>query len=618
GRNAFEFVHPDDLERVKGLMGQMLQDSHARVSGIFRFQHKNGSWRWIEGTGTNLLGEPSVRAIVLNYRDITDRRQAEEQIQRRAEELLAVNALGRALAESLELSEIYARLYQAILGLLPDSSTVFVSLFDRARELLVCAYGVQDGEQLNVDELPPIPLEPPGVGSQSEAIHTRRPFIVNDLQARLRRVKVNVTVGHSGPFPQSGLYVPMLAKGEVIGVVMVQCPTLNRYSQSDADLLSVVANTAAVAIENARLFDDAERRLRQTQALNNIDRAIGGSTDLRFTLKTVLDEVTSQLQVDAGDILLLNPHTHTLEYGAGRGFHTQALQHTRLRLGEGYAGRAALERRFVSVPDLRQRTTDLLRSPYFVSEAFIAYYGVPLSAKGQVVGVLEIFHRAPLSPDREWLDFLEALAGQAALAIDNATLFEGLERSNVELALAYDATIEGWSRALDLRDKETEGHTQRVTNLTVRLARALGLSQAELVHIRRGALLHDIGKMGVPDGILLKAGALTDQEWAVMRRHPVYAYEMLSPIAYLRPALDIPYCHHEKWDGTGYPRGLKGDQIPLAALIFAVVDVWDALRSDRPYRVAWPEEKVREHIRQQSGTHFDPKVVEKFLQMELG
>jgi putative nucleotidyltransferase with HDIG domain len=183
----------------------------------------------------------------------------------------------------------------------------------------------------------------------------------------------------------------------------------------------------------------------------------------------------------------------------------------------------------------------------------------------------------------------------------------------VELANAYDATIEGWSRALDLRDKETEGHTQRVTEITLQLARVMGFSDSDLVHIRRGALLHDIGKVGIPDSVLFKPGALTDVEWEIMRKHPQFAYDLLSPIAYLQSALDIPYCHHEKWDGTGYPRGLKGEQIPLVARIFAVVDVWDALRSKRPYREAWSEEKIRGHILSQARIHFDPRVVEVFL-----
>ncbi len=229
--------------------------------------------------------------------------------------------------------------------------------------------------------------------------------------------------------------------------------------------------------------------------------------------------------------------------------------------------------------------------------------------KEQVKGVLELFHRTELEPNEEWLKFLHALANQAAIAIDNSSLFNDLQHSNAELTQAYDATIQGWSRALDLRDNETEGHTQRVTELTTRLGRLFGLSEEELVHVRRGALLHDIGKMGVPDGILLKPGPLTDEEWIVMRKHTTFAFELLSPIHFLQTAVDIPYCHHEKWDGSGYPRGLKGEAIPLAARIFALVDVYDALTSDRPYRKAWPEEKVLDHIRSLAGTHFDPQVV---------
>jgi len=186
---------------------------------------------------------------------------------------------------------------------------------------------------------------------------------------------------------------------------------------------------------------------------------------------------------------------------------------------------------------------------------------------------------------------------------------------NTELMQAYDATIEGWSRALDLRDKETEGHCRRVTELTLRLAGRMGMDGDELTPLRRGALLHDIGKMGVPDQILLKPGPLTDDEWAVMRLHPTYAYEMLCPVDFLRPALDIPWCHHEKWDGTGYPRGLAGEQIPLAARLFAVADVWDALRSDRPYRAGWPEERICAHLKALAGTHFDPAAVAAFLLM---
>jgi putative nucleotidyltransferase with HDIG domain len=190
-----------------------------------------------------------------------------------------------------------------------------------------------------------------------------------------------------------------------------------------------------------------------------------------------------------------------------------------------------------------------------------------------------------------------------------------LQASNADLAQAYDATLESWSRMLDLRDRETGDHTQRVVDLSVRLGQAMGLEPEALLYLRRGALLHDIGKMGTPDSILLKPGPLTDAEMLVMRRHPEVAYTMLADIDFLRPALDVPYAHHEKWDGSGYPRALQGEQIPLSARIFAVVDVWDALSSDRPYRSAWPPEKVYYHLREAAGSHFDPAVVEAFLKL---
>jgi len=368
--------------------------------------------------------------------------------------------------------------------------------------------------------------------------------------------------------------------------------------------------------ERKRAEEAIRNQLERLTALRTIDLAISSSMDLRVTLNILLEQVTTRLSVDATDVLLLSPHTQMLEFVAGRGFRTDALRYTRLRLGTGLAGRATLERRMIQISDLSKDGNGLDRSPLLAKEGFITYFGVPLIAKGRVRGALEIFHRTRLEPNQEWLDFMEMIAGQAAIAIDNAELYDGLQRANTELVLAYDTTLVGWSRALDLRDKETEGHTQRVAEITERLARTMGMGDAELVQVRRGALLHDIGKMGAPDAILLKPGKLTDAEWVQMRKHPQFAYDMLAPIAYLRPALDIPYCHHEKWDGSGYPRGLQGEQIPLAARIFAVVDVWDALRSDRPYRKAWSEEQARAYLCEQAGKHFDPRVVEAFLQMD--
>ena len=372
----------------------------------------------------------------------------------------------------------------------------------------------------------------------------------------------------------------------------------------------VVANDITARL---RMEEEITRQLQRLRALREVDVTIMGSTNVYLSLQTVLEQVITQLSVDAANILLLNPYTQTLKYVAGRGFRSKDIEQSELRIGQGIAGRAALEQETQHIRNLASTDEEFVRTSLLAGEGFVEHYAVPLMAKGNTIGVLEIFNRQPFDPDPNWLDFLYALAGQAAIAIDNNRLFSGLQRANVDLLRAYDTTIEGWSHVLDLRDKETEGHTLRVTELTMKLARSTGIDEEKLVHVRRGALLHDIGKMGVPDHILLKPDKLTDEEWEIMRKHPVFAYEMLSPIEYLRPALDIPYCHHEKWDGTGYPRGLKGEQIPLAARLFAVVDVWDALCSDRPYRKGWSVEKVREHIKSLAGTHFDPKAVERFL-----
>jgi len=217
---------------------------------------------------------------------------------------------------------------------------------------------------------------------------------------------------------------------------------------------------------------------------------------------------------------------------------------------------------------------------------------------------------------QEWTD--QAIRDEAGKLVEFLSVGRDVtarKQAEEDLATAYDTTLEGWARALELRDKETEGHSRRVTETTLTVARAMGFSEDDLVHIRRGSILHDIGKMGIPDEILRKNGPLTEEERAVVVKHPTTAHNLLKPIPYLEKAMDIPYCHHEKWDGTGYPRGLKGEEIPLAARIFAVVDVWDALSSDRPYRNAWSREKVTDYMVAETGKHFDPKVVDVFLKM---
>ncbi len=395
-------------------------------------------------------------------------------------------------------------------------------------------------------------------------------------------------------------------KGHAIPVEL----SLGRFRDQNGAFAQVIIRDIS---ERKRTEAQIYRQISRLTSLHTIGVAITASLELQATLSILLDRLIEELHVDAASVLLFNPRTMMLETACNRGI-PASVEDIVICSEEGLAGMAFRTHHVVSLATF---PPEMLISPrdQALAARFATYFAVPLQARDEIKGVLEIMQRASFTPDEHWWTFLEALAIQAAIAIDTSTLFEALQSAHAELKQSYDATIAGWSRALDLRDHETEGHSERVTELTLRLARLMGVPEHQLEHIRRGALLHDIGKMGVPDQILLKPGPLSVDEWAIMRQHPVYAFRWLSAIPFLQPALDIPYAHHEHWDGSGYPRGLRGEQIPLAARIFAVVDVWDALRSDRPYRAAWSEEQVIAYLRSLAGTHFDPQVVAAFLDM---
>jgi PAS domain S-box-containing protein/putative nucleotidyltransferase with HDIG domain len=622
---------------------ELPQDEYARLLstitsggtwlGEFHSYRKDGGRYWELATISSIKNaDGAITHFIKVAEDITERKQMEEALReadRRAineyQQLLErLTVLEQRMGTARDLVTVFRALRDFAVTSVPFGG-IFVSLYDPATQLRTCIYSAGPDEEDDVSTLPPMPLNN---SPHARAVATGEVIVTDDLQkvyADAGVAPVNVGLERDPRLPQSSIAVPLAVMGRIIGGFEVQSVQLAAFTKEHVVAMKMAASVAAIATENVQSLERerslrglAERRVEHLAALRNIDLAITSTLDLRVTLGVLLDCVTERLRVDAAAVLLLNQHTQMLEFAAGRGFRTRAISDSRLRLGEGLAGHAALERRIIGIPDLKAAGETSGRASLLPGEDFVAHFSAPLIAKGRVSGVLEIFHRRRLDPDQEWQGFLEALAIQAAIAIDNAGLFDGMQRANAGLLLAYDTTLEGWSRALDLRDKETEGHTQRVTELAVGLARAMGMGEEDLVHVRRGALLHDIGKMGIPDSVLLKPGPLTEHEWEIMRKHPVYAYELLSPIPYLRPALDIPYCHHEKWDGTGYPRGLKEEQIPLAARIFAVVDVWDALQSDRPYRPAWAKERTLDHIREQSGKHFDPNVVEAFLKMHHG
>ena len=413
---------------------------------------------------------------------------------------------------------------------------------------------------------------------------------------------------------RSWLGVPLVARGKKIGVLTLAHQEVGYYSEEDLELVTAFASQAAITLENKRLFEEAQRRLSRLSALRDIDQTIIGSLDVKLTLRVLLDQLVKELKVDAVDVYLYDSLWTTLDYAVSRGFREEAYLDS-LSLEDGLIGGGLVNNKLIRFPDLQSADIDHVRKEHFAREGFVSYFGLPLVAKGELAGILEVFHRQPFKPDPEWLDFLKALAGQAAISIDRLNLYLELKQSNMELVQAYDETIASLARALELRDLETQGHCQRVESLTLQLARECGVDSEDLLYLRWGALLHDLGKIGIPDRILHKPGKLTEEEWEIMREHPEYAYEMLSSIDYLSPALDIPRYHHERWDGSGYPEGLAGERIPLPARIFAVVDVWDALRSDRPYRKAWSDQRAREYLEEMAGQEFDPMVVERFLNL---
>jgi PAS domain S-box-containing protein len=530
---------------------------------------------------------------------IQNARQFEAE-QRHFQESETLRQAAEAITSTLNIQQVLTLILDNLNRVVPfDTAGVFLIENEKVR---LTAFKGMPAKENAIDK-----VFPANNALLQEIWHIKKPLILKDAQndSRYEKWVVNQTRGWMG--------IPLIARGNIIGYITIDSLKVGAYNDHDANLAMTFAHQAAAAIENARLYERGEQQIRQLTVLRDIDSAISSSFDLRVTLNLLIGYAARELNADAIAILLYNSDLKSLSLYTSTGFtnkHNSSSSH--IRIGEGFAGRVVLQRKLVHIADLN-KTTDFLLAPYIVGENFKSYFGIPLIGKGQIKGVMEVFTREEAYPDPDWLNFLHTLAGQAAIAIDNVQLFKNLQRSNQELILAYDTTLAGWGRALELRDKETQGHTDRVVELTIELARRTGIEGEELTHIMRGALLHDIGKMGIPDHILHKPGPLTEEEWVIMRQHPQYAYDLMYPIPYLRPALDIPYAHHERWDGSGYPRGLKGEDIPLAARIFAVVDIWDALLYKRVYRDAWPEEKVLEYLKNTAGIELDPEIVENFL-----
>jgi PAS domain S-box-containing protein/putative nucleotidyltransferase with HDIG domain len=594
-RNWVDAIHPDDRTRAwenfKKLKPDEIYDEEYRII------RPDGTARWIRDRGYPVLDENGKAYRVAGIaQDITEKKQREREME-------TIANVSLALRSASSPDEMIPIIFEQMISILDADGAAYISI-DPCANYYITEAGCGIWADFNQAK-----IDPRGITSQ--VIDSGETFVNNQAKS------------HPDPRDSQPAYtgranavacMPLIAHDEVIGALWIG--RNDPFTDESLRLLNSIANIAANAIQRATLHEKTVRSLMRLEALHNIDTAINASQDLHSTLNVLIEQVFAQLEVDATSMFLFDEHTQTLVYAVGKGFHsTTELENATSSPGSSLTSQTALECRMIKALDLDTCEAPPGYGSFLAHEKFVSYIGVPLIAKDRVVGVLEVYNRSPLNPETGWMDFLETLAGQAAIAINNASLYHELQRSIEELRQGYDQTIEGWALTLEMRDDETRGHSQRVTEMTIAIAKKMGVEGEELVHIRRGAILHDIGKMAIPDEILHKPGPLTDEEWDLMRQHPMLAVEWLSKISFLEQALTIPHYHHERWDGTGYPEGLKGKDIPLPGRIFAIVDVWDALLSDRPYRKAWSERETLTHIREQSGKHFDPDVVEVFLRL---
>jgi PAS domain S-box-containing protein len=583
----------DPFEHIMGVP-IVLKDKHTGLLAI-----------WRSGVGNNFTQRELdfLTSLARQTAVAIENARLYDETQRRVRELEIINRLSTSMRMAQSIDEMLPILLNETTALL-DSPHGSIWMYSHTSNMLVqkLAYGA--AAKIKQSSLSPVD------GIVGYTFTRGRRYIADDLKNDPLLYEQNRASILPG---LKGVFIPIQSTAGPVGVLNIAV-SQNKQLTEEINLLSILAEITGNSIHRVQLYDQSQMQVRRLTTLRDIDAAITSSFDLRLTLNILMDQTLNHLNVDAVEIGLYHPDIQSLTYLASAGFQTPSPTRPQVRLGEGLAGQVIVRQSILHVTDL-QNAPEARNELLIRREGFVTYIGIPLIVKGQIKGVFEIYHRSPLSPTLDWMEFLHTLAGQAAIAIDNSQLFENLQRSNQELRQAYDTTLEGWARALELRDRETEGHTRRVTKLTLSLARYMGVSDKEMVNVNRGVLLHDIGKMGVPDRILNKSGPLDKKEWIEMKQHPVYAYNLLSPISYLRGALDIPYCHHEHWDGSGYPRGLKGEQIPLSARIFSVIDVWDALLSNRPYREAWPQEKVVDHIRRIAGTILDPNIVDIFFKM---
>lgn len=408
----------------------------------------------------------------------------------------------------------------------------------------------------------------------------------------------------------SGGVFPLFHEGRVIGLVGLLSRRTDYFKPGTLAWINVLTNVISDSFFQQRNF-----KRDQDAVEHSISRILQASLDVRDPLPVVLTLLAEAVKADAVTVLCYDPSLHRFDLLSAHGVNAQAIAKLKLYFETGLTGKVAEERQLVWIEDMLVSRSNVRPVSPLVEEGFRSYLALPLIGHNDFFGTLEIVWRDTLDLEACDTAFLGRIAEQISLAMERSSIVRDLRRNSEGLVSTYNAMIEGLSRALELRDIETQGHTRRVSVLMMRFGEHMQIPSSQWDAIKQGALLHDIGKLGIPDAILLKPGSLTQRERAVMQQHAVYGYNILAPITNLRQTLDIALYHHERWDGSGYPYGLEGEQIPLVARLFAVADVFDALTSDRPYRPAWSHTQTVEYLREQAGKLFDPQVVELFLEI---
>ncbi len=588
-----EIIFPEDREKLQEIF-QSIQPDNPVFDINFRIRTRDGQVKWVWERGIGIFDENHQLNTLEGF--ITDVTKSEQQ----EREVEAIASMSVALRAAITREQMMPIIMEEIVKLLNVNGATLELIDTRTGDAVVeLAYGVFERYQnLRI---------PPDKGLNHHIRNTGKPFLDNHLSENIAFDYPEIVHDCSAV---GG--VPLIAQGELFGFLWIGRTI--EITETEMHAFSALAEIAANSLHRAGLFQQTNRQLKRLIGLRKIDTAINDNLPLAETINLFLEQAVDLLHVDAANVIILKTDKHR-EYTTSIGLSPENGYPIQSLLQSEWYRKMLTEQKILEISSNSTPNMDPSFQNWFQLQGFQSGFAIPLITRDEIKGILQVFRRTESHPDADWLEFLNTLAGQAAIAISEAHLLRDLQQSNVELQTAYDATIEGWSNALDLRDKETEGHSQRVTELCLAMAKMLNIPDEELKFMRWGSLLHDIGKMGVPDNILLKPGPLDDKEWEIMRRHPLNAYKLLKGIEFLLPALEIPLSHHEKWDGSGYPHGLKGKEIPLPARIFAVVDVWDALTSERPYRGALSQDEAMQYIIDHSGSHFDPEMVQLFLRI---